>query len=76
MFGITPKDVTRHMTNGKSSGRYGDIARIREEVLTDYRRERRSRYSRFVASVYRSLPFVGDAIEPELVVPVEATQTT
>ena len=74
MLRSTPEYVQAHINSLTSSATSGEIARHRIEAVTRHRSERRERFGRLAASIYRSLPFVNRAVEAELA-PTKAQQT-
>lgn len=74
MLMSTPEYVQAHINNLTSSAASSEIARHRFEAVARLRRERRARFSRFAASIYRSLPFVDRAVEVKSV-PTKAPET-
>jgi hypothetical protein len=71
MLRSTPEYVQAHISSLKTTGGSGEIGRHRMEAVARHRRERRERFARLAASVYRTLPFVDRRAEAE-VVPAEA----
>jgi hypothetical protein len=76
MFHTTPEYVAAHIQSLQPNPGSGAIARHQREARVLHRRERRARLGRLLVSVRRALPFVNGPAETELVISVEAPQTT
>ncbi len=72
----TPEYIRAHMSNLEPSVGSGDTARLHVEMRARDRRQRRERFSRYAAAIWRSFSFSSRPAETESVVSVEATEMT